>query len=139
MPIYWDEGKRKRLLSRLNLSTRHLMSAGKEGLEVSANLVATHAKTRHVRAKSLSREAVRRHADRRFYVWSERLANSIHPGRVEAYSHGLRIAVHASEAYAAAVEKGGPNRRAFPFMEPALNENRGNILRILGVAARGEL
>ena len=127
MPIYWDEQKKKGLLQKLKMVQRRQTAEAKEGLEVSANLVISHAKRNHVRGKSLTPWGVRLHRSRRFYVWSERLVNSMHAGKVTVYKNGLQIAVHASESYAAAVEKGGPNRRAFPFFGPAIKENRARI------------
>jgi len=103
-------------------------------MEKSQNLVATNAKSKHVVGSSLSGEQRKSHPDSRFYTWSAKLVNSIKPEKVKVLSYGLTGEVTASEAYATLIEIGGPNRRAFPFFGPALEEEAVGIVAILGVA-----
>ena len=95
-------------------------------MERAQNLVVTHAKSQHLRGASLSREAVLEHEDLqgtgspRFFTWSAKLVNSIHAEKVKVFVNGIKGEVTAGERYATKIELGGPNRRAFPFMGPAL-------------------
>jgi len=89
-------------------------------MEKAQNNVATHAKARH--QAGVSREEAILHPDSRFYTWSAKLVNSIHPLKVKIHLNGLTGEVVAGEKYATLIELGGPNRRAFPFMDPAVTE-----------------
>ncbi len=129
-------------------------------MELSQNLVVTHAKSQHLRGKSLSREAVLVHEDLqgtgspRFYTWSSKLVNSIHALKVKVLPNGFKGEVVAGEKYATAVETGEysktgeidtgaigvelgtPNRRAFPFLGPAITESAPAIILLFAKAVR---
>ena len=89
-------------------------------MEKAQNLVVTHSKSNHVAASQLSAGEKKTHSDIRFYTHSSKLVNSIKAEKVQVSVNGLKGEVTASEPYATAVELGGANRRAFPFMGPAL-------------------
>jgi hypothetical protein len=56
--------------------------------------------------------------------------------KVQSTLSGASIEIGAEQAYAADVEKGTPNRRAFPYMGPALADTKDETLRILAIAVR---
>jgi len=89
-------------------------------MEKAQNLVVTHSKSNHIAASGLSAGERKTHSDERFYTHSADLVNSIKPEKVKVFVNGLKGEVTASEPYATKIEIGGPNRRAFPFMGPAL-------------------
>ena len=89
-------------------------------MEKAQNLVVTHSKSNHIAASGLSAGERKTHADPRFYTHSAKLVNSIHAEKVKVFVNGLKGEVTAGERYATKIELGGPNRRAFPFMGPAL-------------------
>jgi len=111
----------------------------KTGMEVSLNLIEVSAKANHKRAKSLSPDVRKEHPDERYYTWSGQLTGSVHAEKVKVSLTGLTGEVVASEAYAIPIELGGPNRRAFPFLGPALNDNSEEIFMILGSAVKAAL
>jgi len=101
-------------------------------------LVATHAKNNHNAASQISAGERKDHPDPRFYTHSGKLVSGIKAEKVQVFANGLKGEVTASEPYATKVETGDynktgdislvgtelgtPNRRAFPFLGPALNE-----------------
>ena len=105
-------------------------------MEKSQNLVVTHAKSNHTAASGLSGEEIKIHPDPRYYTHTSKLTNSIRAEKVKVLPNGLKGEVTAGEKYATAVETGDynktgeidaigteigtSNRRAFPFMGPAL-------------------
>jgi len=121
-------------------------------MEKSQNLVATHAKSNHVAGKPLSRAERKAHPDARFYSWSSDLVNSIHAEKVEVFVNGIKGEVTAGEKYATAVETGDynktgdisaigtelgtANRRAFPFMGPALAGTAVQVIALFGAAVK---
>lgn len=107
-----------------------------QAMEMSQNLVVTHAKHNHIRGKSLSPAERKEHADERFYGWSQKLVDSIHPEKVEARIYSIKGEVVAGEKYATKVEVGGSGRRAFPYMRPALDASNEAILLIFAAAVR---
>lgn len=119
------------LKEALNRNERRVDAVSKTGLEIWAALVTAHAKANHQRGKGLSLQERTEHSDDRFYVWTNILVNSIAQGDVHYDPMGAEIEVMATADYAAAVELGGPNRRAFPFMTPALDANKGAGLTIM--------
>jgi len=111
-------------------------SAIKEALERAAGNTISHIKTKqiHLWGKSLTKVTVKEHPHKEFYMWTEELINSIRRGNVEAYLNGAQIEIRAGDKtinYAALVELGGPNRRAFPFLKPALEKTQGENLVIM--------
>ena len=102
-----------------------------KGMEISLNKIVTTAKSNHERAKSLSPSELKLHPSDRYYTHTGKLTGSIHAEKVQATLTGISGAVVASEAYAAKVELGGPNRRAFPFMQPALVGNEQAFIYIM--------
>jgi len=128
-----------RNLSRIKNLTHDALITG---LEISANNVVTHAKLRHTFGKSLDPATVSEHPDKRFYTWTSNLVNSIRAGNVEQYPNGLLIEVTAGAGlgiYPQLVEYGGPGRREFPFMRPAMSGTAKLNLSILGKAVRSVL
>ena len=103
-------------------------------MELSQNKVATNAKSRHVKGSQLSSAERRSHPDERFYTWSADLVNSIKTEKVKALPYGITGEVTASEKYATLIEIGGPNRRAFPYFGPALEQEAVKIVALLGAA-----
>ena len=105
-------------------------------MEKAQNLVATHAKSNHIRAKGLPREVIKLHADPRFYIRSNKLVSGIKPEKIKVFVNGLRGEVTASEKYATKVEIGGPNSRAFPFFGPALVDSTPAIILLFATAVK---
>ena len=120
----------KELIAKLKTVDTMLNPELIKSMELSQNLVATHAKASHIRGKSLSLAERKEHPDERFYGWTQKLANSIHALKVKATPIKIEGSVVAGEKYAAKVETGGPNSRAFPFLGPAVNENGEAIIGI---------
>lgn len=106
----------------------------REGLEISANNVVTHAKARHKFGKQLGRETARLHPDERFYTWTSETVNSIQAGEVTSFGDGAMIPVMAgneSMPWVKWLETGRPGARAFPFMGPALRETKSKNLKVM--------
>ncbi len=102
-----------------------------QGMEIGANRVVTHMKENHrfvgPKGKGISPAERRIHADKRFYTWSEKTVNSMRAGEVKMIWGGIMIEVFAgspSMRWVADLEVGTANRRAFPFMQPALTATR---------------
>jgi len=103
-------------------------------MELSQNKVATNAKSRHLVGKQIPLGERKSHSDPRFYTWSNKLVSGIKAEKVKVFTYGITGEVTASEKYATLIEIGGPNRRAFPFFGPALEEEAIGIVAILGAA-----
>ena len=107
----------------------------KRALEDAAGNTINHIKTKqeHIRGKSLDKKTVKAHPHKGFYVWSK-LLNSIHRSKVVVLINGAEIEIIAGGGvvdYAPLVELGGPNRRAFPFLMPGLEDTQGENVRIM--------
>lgn len=97
-------------------------------------------KRAHQFGPSLSKEIVREHPDDRFYSWTQELANSMMAGSAEVDKTGSPfVEVLTTESYAAKVELGGPNSRAFPFMGPALMTTQQAGISIMVAASKRAL
>jgi len=99
----------------------------KRALQEAAGNTINHIKTKqdHQWGKPLGRKTTAAHPHKHFYVWSQELINSIRRGYYKAYPNGAQTTIHAGGPdvdYAAAVELGGPNRRAFPFLQPGMED-----------------
>ena len=102
-----------------------------------ANMVANHAKERHyfvgtasgADARALAHELDFRNPDGslRFKIRTANLQNSIQPRPAVYRSGAVSAEVRVGMKYARAVEEGAPGRRAFPFMGPAIEAQRGPI------------
>lgn len=108
-----------------------------DGLMMGASKVVLHAQAKHTRPTSRAKRI--EHLDKRFYTWSGDLVGSIHPGKVQVYRDGALIEIKVPESYAAAVEYGTPRSRAFPFMKPALDETKNEVLAYLARAVKEAL
>lgn len=108
-----------------------------EGLMEGASKVVLHAQVKHGRPSSRAERIA--HSDKRFYTWSGDLASSIQQGKVRVYKDGALIDINVTEPYAAAVEFGTPRSRAFPFMKPALDETKNEVLAYLARAVKEAL
>ena len=126
----------KELNANLKLVETFTMAELKQAMEISQALVANSAKANHLKAKNLSAAERKVHSDPRFYSWSQKLVNSIHAEKVKVSAFGIKGEVSAGEKYAARVELGTANSRAFPFLEPALAKNSQEIINILGAAVK---
>lgn len=142
MPEFDTSDFQRRLKLIKNWSDQAILT----GLEASADQVITHIKKtqRHLRGKSLSRAVVREHPHPEFYVWTQRLINSLYPSteirsKARGTVTGAYIEVGAQEPYASLVERGGAGRRAFPFLGPALGATKGANLQIMAEALRSVL
>jgi len=89
-----------------------------------------------LRGKSLSPYGVRDHQEERYFTWSGDLTGSIHSEGAKATLSNISGVVSASEAYAEKVELGSPNRRAFPFLGPALSDNDEKIVELFATAVK---
>ena len=107
----------------------------KRALEKAAGNTINKIKSKdHIHGKTLSRQTVKEHPHKEFYSWSQELLNSIRRSEVKVKLDGAQIEIHAGDKtidYAAAVELGGPNRRAFPFLKPGLEETQGENIVIM--------
>jgi len=108
----------------------------KRALEDAAGNTINHIKTKqeHLWGKSLDKKTVKAHPHKDFYVWTQKLLNSIHRSKVVVLINGAEIEIIAGGPqvdYAAGVELGGPNRRAFPFLIPGLEDTQGENIRIM--------
>jgi len=105
-------------------------------LEHAAGNTINHIKTKqdHQWGKPLGRKTTAAHPHKHFYVWSQELINSLHRSKVKAFRNGAEIEIIAGGPdvdYAPAVELGGPNRRAFPFLVSGLEDTTGENERIM--------
>lgn len=139
MPEFDTSDFQRRLKLIKNWSDQAILT----GLEASADQVITHIKKTqtHLRGKSLSRGVVREHPHEHFYVWSQRLINSLYPSgeiqsRARGTATGAYVEVGAQEPYASIVERGGAGRRAFPFLGPALGATEAANLQIMANALK---
>ena len=107
-----------------------------QAMEVSQALVANHAKANHLKGKNLSAAERKAHSDPRFYAWSQKLVNSIHSEKVKVTAFNIKGEVSAGEKYAARVELGSANSRAFPFFGPALEKNSQEIINTFAAAVK---
>ena len=105
-------------------------------MEQSQNLIVTHAKHNHKVGSQISPAEITEHTDPRFYTWSADLVNSINAEKVKVMVNKIEGDVSAGEKYATDVELGTPNRRAFPFLKPALNASYAGIIAIMGAAVK---
>jgi hypothetical protein len=64
----------------------------------------------------------------RFRVRTAALINSIQIRDKEEKDDTVSASVAASQEYAKKVEEGGPGRRPFPFMMPAFEQSKGEIV-----------
>ena len=107
----------------------------KTGLEKAAGNTINKIKLKnHLWGKSLDRATVKEHPHKEFYVWTQELINSIRRSNVKVLMNGAEIEIRAGGGdidYAAAVELGGPKRRAFPFLKPGLDETHGENVQIM--------
>lgn len=108
-----------------------------DGLMMGASKVVLHAQAKHGRPSSRAERIA--HPDKRFYTWSGDLASSTQQGKVKIYKDGALIEINVTETYAAAVEFGTPRSRAFPFMKPALDETKNEVLAYLARAVKEAL
>ena len=126
----------KELIANLNLIQNWTAVELKRAMGKSLNLIATAAKEDHLRGDSLSPAGVKDHQEERYLTWSGELTGSIHSEGAKATLSSISGIVSASEPYAEKVEFGGPNRRAFPFLGPALDDNNEKILEMFAVAVK---
>jgi HK97 gp10 family phage protein len=123
-------------------------------LDECAGLVANAAKLGHPKVLAVSTAGTYRHMARsnvmtaaddlmriankdgslRFLTRTKNLVNSILPKRAKKTSRGLESKVVSGMEYSTTVEFGTARTRPFPFMRPALYENRENILRRIRAA-----
>jgi len=108
----------------------------KKALEKAAGNTINKIKSKdHLWGKTLSRQTVKEHPHKEFYSWSQELLNSIRRSEVSIkIAGGAEIEIRAGDKtidYAASVELGGPNRRAFPFLKPGLEETQGENIIIM--------
>lgn len=110
------------------------------GMQRAQVLVVKHAKDKHPRPPKFG------HPYHRYYDREGHLTGSIRPGIVETYMDGIAGEVHAGGSiagaivnYAAGVELGTPTSRAYPFLKPALEEQKELLLGTLGIAIKGAL
>lgn len=94
----------------------------------------------HVQANTLSPAEVKEHPDERYYTHTARLTNSMRASDAQIDAKGSPyVEISAGDEktqYAKKVEMGGPNSRAFPFMELALKEKHVEGMAILVSATR---
>jgi len=126
----------KELIANLKLIQNWTAVELKVAMEKSLNLIEVSAKANHTRGKSISREERKAHSDKRYYTWSGDLTGSIHSEGAKATLSNISGVVSASEAYAEKVELGSPNRRAFPFLGPALSDNDEKIVELFATAVK---
>ena len=108
----------------------------KRALEEAAGNTINHIKTKqeHIRGKSLSKKTAAQHPDKHFYVWTQKLLNSIRRSEVTVFINGAEIEIRVGGPqvdYAAVVEMGGPNRKAYPFLQPGLEDTQEEDIRIM--------
>ena len=107
----------------------------KTALEKAAGNTINRIKSKdHIHGKTLSRQTVREHPHKEFYTWTQELLNSIRRSEVKVFLNGAEIEIRAGSNtinYAAKVELGGPNRRAFPFLAPGLEETENENMVIM--------
>jgi HK97 gp10 family phage protein len=65
----------------------------------------------------------------RFRIRTAALINSIQMRDKQESGDEVSVSVAASQKYAKDVEDGGPGRRAFPFMRPAFEQSKADILK----------
>lgn len=114
-----------------------------DALDECAALVANHAKTNHPKAPDA---IVGEHADAfrmqnldgsyRFLTRTGNLRNSILPRRAVKEGRGFIARVVSGMEYSDKIEFGSVENRPFPFMRPAIETNRDEILRRVRLAVR---
>jgi HK97 gp10 family phage protein len=65
----------------------------------------------------------------RFRIRTAALINSIQMRDKQESGDEVSVSVAASQKYAKDVEDGGPGRRAFPFMRPAFEQSKAEIIK----------
>jgi HK97 gp10 family phage protein len=105
-----------------------------QAMQMAGNLVVTRAKADHPRPASKSERKA--HPYKRFYTWTGKLVNSMRIGETQAFFDRIIQFIHAGDGltdYAAAVEFGTVNAKAYPFFLPALNDTKKDALKVMGL------
>lgn len=112
-----------------------------QAMEVAETLVVNHAKANHEAAPKDGS-----HPSARYYDRTGNLTNTIRQGEVVVNVGSVVGTVLAGGAraggsvnYAEGIETGTARSRAYPFFLPALEENHGKILSVLGEGVRRAL
>ena len=106
-------------------------------MEVGQSRVMRSAKANHMAAPKDGS-----HPDPRYYDRTAKLTNSIRVGEIEATEDHITGVVNAGGGvvdYATAIELGTPTHRAYPFLQPALEDNADSILFIFADAVKKAL
>ncbi len=131
----WNE---KEFLADLNRLKTLADPAIEEGLGLAANEVINEIKINqdHI---FIPAGTVGAASHKHFYQHTGNLMNSLYPradmpGKITKKTTEIQIELGAQMDYAVPVEKGTPDTKAYPFMEPAMVDTRDRNLRIMADA-----
>ena len=126
-----DKAFRAKLALLKDWTSQHMV----DGMQVAQAVVIEHAKLNHPKAPKFG------HPYPRYYDRTGRLTLSIRPGVVTSHADGITAEILAGGPvmggvvnYAAAIEMGTVKHRAYPYLMPALEARKSQVLGVLKIA-----
>ena len=137
--ISFDDNEIKAAISKLNAIGGNSILTMARAMDDAAEIVVSHMKAEHFfigTGKGSGKKAEENvftfknpDGTPRFKVRTANLLNSIQSRGSKISGTRAFVEVRIGEKYAVDVEEGGPGRRAFPFVRPAVEQNKGQIMK----------